>query len=1320
MLIHGAGGVGQQQQSSAPEPRRPKITQDDPALKSISFAQLQVLLCEGDVEGPAYGNNIAGLERSVFLDDTPIRNAANQVSPQPEDLVFSWGRPHSQQSGVPSFNRVSETIGVDTVCRNGLPVAQGVTADVSGARYYARVLLTWQSLYAQTVDGEKTSGGDGDIRAWKVNYRVQSTDSAGTVRTHFNSYILGKFSSTFQKSHDFVLEGVGPDWTITATRLTKDDDTADPDIETRSSTFNFSSVVLSLDQKFSYANSSMLSVGVRADNYSAIPSVSIEMKGLKIEVPSNYNPTARTYSGIWDGTFKTAYSNNPAWVLRDLILADRYGLGQYIETDTVDKWSLYEIAQYCDAPVNAPNGGSEPRFICNVLLQSGEEAWNVLQQLSSVFRGLLYYASSMAVAVQDRDKDPVFTFSSANTIEQVSDDGQVSNGSFAYSGVARRARHTVVLASWDDPDNDYESRVEYVSDDESYQRHGYRPLDLRLLGVTSRGQALRAANWALISERLLDDTVTFSTNEIGSAIRPGDIVKIADSTKAAVRAGGRIASVSGNQITLDLAPTPPTDWSGATFSWMVSDADGNPEVKVANITAVSGNTVTINSNQGFPPVATFPWLVEFPNRTAQLFRILTVEEGQEGIFDLTALRYRKDIYDAVDFDTPLEEDENYLFKIIAPTIPTNVAAQVIWDNNTAKLEITWDPPKNQITLFDYDLTVREYRVQWQAGTLNDDNTITWSRAWRELPRQVDDIEYVTIDQLSVTDKFRTRICAVGRLGQQSDWSATVIADDIWVWFPMPDISVDPPVLNFYNQASGAQLFDWNFGQFSMPPYISGVRLECRPNRDLTDREKKGLRLPNADGWYIYGDFPLEEYAVCVFHADTNWQMRLSFNTFVIGLRGDSYARQVVDRLDLVPPPPNRFVVVTDTDKKSVAPIRRFSWTLPTSEIDDVNEDGDIVVTKNWPLGKVTDIDRFRVRYKAGFQNIWELGVDLFADGVPGDQRYFETHLFDGGTWTVMIRSVDKTGWISDNQAGIIVGFGDAIPSNVVETFCADPDWPGQKINMELLSGGFDWGNAMALCVDYSGVYIESDCINDLDVSICTDGPLYNSPPFQQGSANYNNADIQPRGEINDIPVALLQTDPTTDGEYFFAIDVTVDDAGLLISTISNGTYQWFVRRIGEDINNPMYPVPLSDPMYPEPQTDYMYLDTSNVIGVDFHPYVPFEKLPQGQYEVACRIRSVDSSRQTALASVCVELDYPDVVKTQEDVYVAAGTQRIYFAEPFPHRCKAVNLTLQDPVGSDLPATALLMGKDPSYFEMRGLDKDGQITPVYVDVTAVGY
>ena len=350
---------------------------------------------------------------------------------------------------------------------------------------------------------------------------------------------------------------------------------------------------------------------------------------------------------------------------------------------------------------------------------------------------------------------------------------------------------------------------------------------------------------------------------------------------------------------------------------MYSDADNQPAMQTAKVTGTVtpgvDSVVTIDSDGGNPPVPSFPFLLEFTGRSAQLFRVLTVAQGDGGVYDISALRYRDDIYDAVDFDTPLEEDQNYLFTVVSPGKPTGISAQVVWDNNSFKIDARWAPPEASTVLHDHDLNVRAYRVQWESGSVQDDGTVIWSGAWRELPFQEDDREMIPIENLTVTDKFRIRAASVGRLGVQSDWSDVVVADDINVWMPMPDLSAVPNVLSFYNQSSGGQLFTWDFTSVGpIPPYVNGLRLEVKPDQPLNATQSQGLRPADADGWYVYGDYDLEKYAVGIFHADTNWNCRISFNTIVEGLRGKTYATTVVTRDDIVPPPPSEFVVVTDT------------------------------------------------------------------------------------------------------------------------------------------------------------------------------------------------------------------------------------------------------------------------------------------------------------------------------------------------------------------------------------------------------------------------
>lgn len=1337
-IIQGAGGGGGGgggnrktvvKQTIVADTYKPVRTDDDPALRSTSFAQIQYLLCEGEIEGPAEGSNTTGLEKSVYLDDTPIRDANNVATTQPEDLVLSLGT--LDQSACPGFFNVSDIIGVDTTVNQGSPVSQAVTAADPSSTYSARVLLTFASLVYQNQK-------NGDIKGTQVAYRVTYTDALAVVRTAFDGTISGKFSSNFQREHEFDLQGTAP-WTITVTRVTANDVDRNNATDLFNTQFAFSTVVRTLNQKLRYPTSSVLSLGLRADVYSNLPEVSVELRGLRIEVPTNYDPVARTYSGTWDGTFKTAYSNNPAWVLRDLIINDRYGLGQYITEDQIDKWSLMEIAQYCDGLVDAPGGGSEPRFTCNLILQTAEEAWTVLQQLSSIFRGILYYAGGTIVPVQDRPLSPVFTFNEANTIEEFSDDGRVSRGNFEYAGSAKRARHTVCLVSWDDPADNYQPRVEYVADEDAIARFGYRSADLRLVGVTSRGQALRAAQWMLLSERLLDDTVTFSTNEIGMAVRPGDFIKVADPLKAAARYGGRVVSVSGNDVVVEEVPAAAVGQSG-TFSFMVADAgnENEPVLREVSTTAITANTITVNWGAVTErPTPSFPWLLEITGGvTAQPFRVLGVQEKDAAVYEITALRYRDDIYNAVDFDTPLNDNEDYLFTFVNPGAPTITTAQVIWDNGQAKIEVAWDAPAGNQVLNGFDVTVRNYRLQYMAGEKLDSGGINYDNVWRSVPNQLDNRELIPIDDLVITDVFKVRIASVGRTGVQSDWVVSEV-DPITTWFPLPDLS-DPAVcdLDFWNQSTGGQLFTWIFADGTLPPYVRGVQLEVLPNRPLTGKELEGIRDPLPTGYYIYGEYEIQKYAVCIFHADTNWECQIRLLTFIGGLEGESVATITVDREnDIVPPAPLDFTVVTDVPKKSTPTLRRFSWNMPTSNTvvspggfgpgEGFPEDDPIsqLDLSNWPTGAVTDIKRFLVRFKQGVSLDWDLALPIYNDGIPGDQRWFESTLFAAGTWTVMIRCLDATGWISDNQAAISIGIGDPIPSNVIEEFSPnDTNWPGPKVNCTVYAAP-EYDNALVFCETMAGTdYLNSDVQEDVgDESICTDAPDYTNPAFDAGTTEYDQANVTPRDLIGRRANSLMQIDPTQDAFYTFVMTVpaTASNAGLIIKTEGEATYQWFTRSVSGQREEPIYPNPQGDPLYADPQSGFFYVDASTDIALGTHPYAEFEKIPAGDYEVIVKMKSVDGTSRSFLNTVDIELDFPDIVEYIEDHFVSLGNSRINLTEPF-HAVKSVNVTVQDAPNAGQAINAKIMGKTATFVDIRTTDINGNPVDGLVDVVVSGY
>lgn len=1270
-LLYGAGGTSSNSSSGG------SFKDDDPKLKSISFAQIQFLLCEGEIEGPAYGNTKEGLEKSVYLDNTPL-SVNKKVQPKPKDLVLSFGRSATFQSGVPGFGRVASTINVNKLVRNSLPVAQAVTADDPEGSYRARVLITHSALTRDKTDGQANA---------TVDYVIRYTDNNGVLRVAKIQSLNSRFSGQFQKQYEFPLQGPSP-WIIEAVRLTDDDEVRNAEASSVFRTdFYFSSVVLLLDQKLSYPHSSILSVSIDADQYSSIPDVGIELKGRRIEIPSNYDPINRTYAGLWDGTFVEAYSNNPAWVLRDLILNTRFGLGDYIEQSLVDKWSLYNIARYCDelVPAATPAGTYEPRFTCNLLLQTPEDAWTVLQQLSSIFRGMLYYAAGSVITVNDCAKDAVYTFSESNTIEDVSDDGTVSAGNFSYAGPAKRARHTAVITSWDDPANNYDPRTEIVYDEEGLRRYGYRSLDLRLLGVTTRGQALRAANWALLSEKLLDDTVTLRTNEIGSAIRPGDVIKIADPTKAAARMGGRIASVtSPTVIVLDSAPSEPAGgWSGATFSFMVSEADGTPALRTRPIASISGNTVTLTSNAD-TPVATFPWLIEVPSRTAQEFRVLGVEE-QDKAFALTALRYRRDLYDQIDFSTPLDESESYLFKVQSPEPPTITRARMIWDNATVQLDLEWTPPSINNILNGFDLQTASYELQYQAGEIQADGSVIWEDYWNNVAAQYDTREQIPIRQYTPDRAYKVRLLSVSRVGARSAWSDEVEVDDLLTSNPLPDLTgvsiaadgtvTENAALLHFNQSSGTQLYTWKVN-VPVPGFVDGILLEARPSRTLVAPESDGLRDPDGDGWYEVIRAPLSDYYGFPFHAAINWEVRFSLTTVIDGLSGTTYKTTTISRGEIVPPTPVNFRVVSEGDAQSRVGAKRFSWEVPSTEYDQF-----------WPTGRVNDIARYNIRYRQGNVPDWENSIPLFSDGISGDQTWFSTNLFDYGTWCIMIRSQDVTAWESDDYASVTVNIGSPIPTNVVERYDLALDaFPGSVSNFTRVQLGTTAFYASPLSDDF-----------------------YTAPTSNSFYGTLASS------RLDQTNAAQLST-------YTSQINHVSDGAQLVLQTTATGTYRWFVRQLAESAGL-MFPSPSADLFYGagDLTTTYVYLVDTPTGPAGWHPYAPNEVLPTGYYEFKLELSSLDGTTAGSVTEVVALLDYPDVIWTKEDVSISNTGTRINFPSGTFRAVKTVSLTVQDDSFSAGNAVnGIVTAKTANYIDVQTLDAAGAAVAGIVDVVVAGY
>lgn len=548
--------------------------------------------------------------------------------------------------------------------------------------------------------------------------QVKTTESVGTnvigsanVRRVFRKpelIIKGKTIQKYQRNETIPLLG-SPPWDIRISKITAD--------STSSSLINnvfLDSYTRIIPEKLSYPNSAYAYIKIDSEQFSRIPTRGYEVRLLKVRIPTNYDPNTRIYSGIWNGTFKVAWTDNPAWCYYDLLTNDRYGLGAFIPEALIDKWDLYNIGKYCDELVPDGYGGEEPRFTLNIYLQTREEAYNVIQALTSVFRGMAYWTGGSISTIQDAPSDPIAIFNKSNVIE----------GMFSYSGTSQKARHSVALVTWNDPGSEYRQVVEYVEDAESVARYGIREAEVVAVGCTSRGQASRVGKWLLFSEKEETETITFKSGLQGVSLAPGRIIEVHDPDRAGIRFSGRIKrdSTSSN-IKLDAETTLQ---SGVSYTLSVTmpyastkqNPDGNSEF--TNIAAVEKRTFTVPENGPVSEITNLSspfseapnafaiWLIQEQSLKPQLFRLLEVIEEQKNIYKILAVEHNPSKFDFIDNDEPLKSDQISLItnSPLAPDLNIEESLYISESGEVQpQIELSWELRSNALSY------VLEYRFE---------------------------------------------------------------------------------------------------------------------------------------------------------------------------------------------------------------------------------------------------------------------------------------------------------------------------------------------------------------------------------------------------------------------------------------------------------------------------------------------------------------------------------------------------------------------------------------------------------------------------------
>ncbi len=628
-------------------------------LKSSQMLSVIDAISEGPVEGP-----VDGL-KSVLLNSTPVLDSEGNTNIFGVTVVFRAGE--QEQTPPEGFESSGSETVLGTEVKYDTPITRTITsANIDRLRFTFGV----QALVETTSKGDRNPS--------EVRLLVQIQRNGGWV-TEKDITIKGKTTSQYLAS--VVVDNLPPrPFNIRMRRMTPDSTTDQLQNKTL-----WSSYTEIIDVKQCYPNTALVGVQVDSEQFgSQQVSRNYHLRGRILQVPSNYNPQTRQYSGIWDGTFKPAYSNNMAWCLWDMLTHPRYGMGKRLGAADVDKWALYVIGQNCDQSVPDGFGGTEPRITCNAYLTTQRKAWDVLSDFCSAMRCMPVWNGQTLTFVQDRPSDKVWTYNRSNVV--MPDDG----APFRYSFSALKDRHNAVEVNWIDPDNGWETATELVEDTQAIARYGRNVTKMDAFGCTSRGQAHRAGLWLIKTELLETQTVDFSVGAEGLRHVPGDVIEICDDDYAGISIGGRVLAVNNQTrtLTLDREITLPS--SGTTLI-SLADGQGNPvSVEVQSVT----DGVKVKVSRVPDGVAEYSvWGLKLPTLRQRLFRCVSIRENDDGTYAITAVQHVPEKEAIVDNGAHFDGDQSGTVNGVTPPAVQHLTAEVTADSGEYQVLARWDTPK---------------------------------------------------------------------------------------------------------------------------------------------------------------------------------------------------------------------------------------------------------------------------------------------------------------------------------------------------------------------------------------------------------------------------------------------------------------------------------------------------------------------------------------------------------------------------------------------------------------------------------------------------